>query len=254
MKKLITSLVLLLSLVGCTVKDKYVRLSEETLPKTVMIQVDTIAEVMDLKFEGGYISIEVSTKPVRYLGAGVLISPNGHILSVNHLIETVYPSTITVHAYNGEVMTAELLCRDVRHDLALFKVDHTPQGYAKIGDPRNMKVGQEVMAIGNPVGLDFTVTTGIISRLNRDLLPDYYNLVQTDTAINPGNSGGPLFNMDGEIVGIVDLGSSDHQGLSFCVDPGQLIEFITRFKGATDGLPSFHMLDWKSLEALFKGK
>jgi len=210
----------------------YVRIAEETQPKTTMVEVDAVVEVMTLTFTKKGLEIGKSTQTVTLRGSGVFISPNGHVLSCNHLFDVGEIKATRVCDYYSECSDAELLAQDGRKDLSLLKVERSsPTPYARLADPRFLRVGQEVVAVGNPYGLDFTVTRGIISALNRDLDENGYNLVQTDAPINPGNSGGPLFNMDGELVGINVRGVRGGDGLGFSAESGQIIEFLAKFRG-----------------------
>ncbi len=204
--------------------EPFVNVAQETLPKTVMLR-------MTMK-EGGF------------LCTGVFISPTGHILTCDHCVDHEGLESVLVETYNGYSYFAEVLAKDKVRDLALLKINdkEKPFPYAKIADPRTLKIGQEVIAIGYPFGLDWTVTHGIISQLNRDF-KDAYNRLQTDTFINPGNSGGPLFNKSGELVGINSFIMVPipvvpfFVGYGFSVESGQLIEFISKFRGLDKTIP-----------------
>lgn len=222
---------------GCIPKERYVKLISQSIPKTTMIYVRTIIPVINFTLDGKNLTITQSTQTVRFCGAGVFISPNGHVLTVNHLFNEGHILDIEVCTYDFGCDSGTVLFTDSGHDLALVKVDieqRTP--YTKITDPRSLKVGQEVVVIGNPLGLDWSVSKGIISALNRDL-NEGYNLIQTDAPINPGNSGGPAFNLRGELVGIVNLSVPNHDGLSFAVETAEIIRFIMKFRGVDKALP-----------------
>ena len=144
-----------------------------------------------------------SPKQVQSLGSGFVIDgEEGIIITNNHVIEGA--DEITVNFNNGNKLSAQLLGSDEKTDLAVLKVTPLkPLNSVKFGSSEEMRVGDWVMAIGNPFGLGGTVTAGIVSARNRDInAGPYDNFIQTDAAINRGNSGGPLFNMDGEVVGI----------------------------------------------------
>jgi serine protease Do len=135
------------------------------------------------------------------LGSGFIISPDGYIVTNNHVIESA--DEINVELYEGGELHAELVGRDPRTDIALLKVESDePLPYVRFGDSDGARVGDWVMAIGNPLGQGFSVSSGIISARNRMLQGSYDDFIQTDAAINRGNSGGPLFNMDGEVIGV----------------------------------------------------
>ncbi|BBP46132.1 serine peptidase [Thiosulfatimonas sediminis] len=156
---------------------------------------------------------------VSSLGSGFIISADGYILTNNHVIEDA--DEIIVRMRDRKELKAELIGTDPRTDVALIKINATGLPYAKIGTSKTLKVGQWVLAIGEPFGLDYTVTHGIISALGRSLPEDtYVPFIQTDVPINPGNSGGPLFNLDGQVVGInsqIYSKSGGSMGLSFSI-------------------------------------
>jgi serine protease Do len=141
-------------------------------------------------------------RTVNSLGSGFVIDPTGIIVTNNHVIEGA--DDIEVNFANGSKLKAKLIGTDTKTDLAVLKVEpKTPLTAVPIGDSRHMRIGDWVMAIGNPFGLGGTVTVGIISARGRNInAGPYDNFIQTDAAINKGNSGGPLFNMKGEVIGI----------------------------------------------------
>ncbi|MCP2239656.1 S1C family serine protease [Thermoanaerobacterium thermosaccharolyticum] len=140
-------------------------------------------------------------------GSGIIIDTNGYIVTNNHVVDGA--SNITVSLSDGRKFSAQLIGKDTKTDLAVLKINATNLTAAKLGDSSKLEVGDLAVAIGNPLGESFagTVTSGIISGLNRNLQSDYgaVNLIQTDAAINPGNSGGPLVNSNGEVIGITSV-------------------------------------------------
>jgi serine protease Do len=136
------------------------------------------------------------------LGSGVIIDPEGYIVTNNHVIENAEEITVTTH--DNKELKAKLVGIDDKTDLALLKVESKEKlPAAKWGDADKLRVGDWVMAIGNPFGLGGTVTVGIVSARQRDIqIGQYDDFIQTDASINRGNSGGPMFDMDGEVVGI----------------------------------------------------
>ena len=158
--------------------------------------------------------------PKRGNGSGVLISPEGHLLTNEHVIADA--DEIQVKLNNGNSLKATIIGKDTLTDLAVLKIEadkalpHIP-----IGDSSNMRVGEWVIAIGNPFGLGMTVTTGVISAINRDLSVDrnrsYKDLIQTDASINPGNSGGALIKSRGELIGINTAILPSGQGIGFAI-------------------------------------
>lgn len=144
-------------------------------------------------------------------GTGIIISSNGNILTNNHVVEAAAEQgTITVAFSDGTTSAAQIVGRDPKTDLALVKVDRTGLTPATFGSSSDLAVGEEVVAIGSPFGLESTVTSGIVSALNRPVSSSdgtgqnttVFPAVQTDAAINPGNSGGPLVDLEGRVVGI----------------------------------------------------
>lgn len=253
--KVITSLFLAFLAIGCAPKEHLVRLSEQTLPKTTSITVTGVIEVAYLKFDGdSTFSIETATRTVRFRGAGVYISENNHVLTCDHLFTMLSISSVSVCNYSEECFDAEIVFREPSLDLALLRTTATTKSdFARLADPRKLRVGQEVLAIGNPLGFPFSVSHGIISALNRDNL-GVYNMTQSDAFINPGNSGGGLFNLKGELVGINSrmvppVNGPVFTGLGFSVQSGQIVEFLTRFRGLDKAVPKYGYDYWAGFRA-----
>ncbi|NIQ96705.1 MAG: trypsin-like serine protease, partial [Desulfuromonadales bacterium] len=138
----------------------------------------------------------------RSLGSGFIISKDGFILTNEHVVDGA--DEVEVRLSDGRVFTAAIKGLDAKLDLALLKIDTEEDlPVADLGDSEDVRVGEWVMAIGNPFGLDHTVTVGIVSAKGRVIgAGPYDDFIQTDASINPGNSGGPLFNARGEVIGI----------------------------------------------------
>ena len=157
----------------------------------------------------------------RSQGTGFFISPDGYILTNNHIVERAINVAITTK--DGEEFKAEIIGTDPLTDLALVKVKTNNHEYANLGDSDALRVGEWVMAIGNPLGLAHTVTAGIVSAKGRQIMNDpnsYQDFIQTDAAINQGNSGGPLVNTLGEVVGINSIifsGAGGNIGIGFSI-------------------------------------
>ena len=136
------------------------------------------------------------------LGSGFIVSKDGHILTNYHVIEGA--TEIVVRLLDRRQLVARVVGTDKRTDLALLKVDADDLPVARIGKPDRLRVGEWVMAIGSPFTFDHSVTVGVVSAKERSLENEQYvPFIQTDVAINPGNSGGPLFNLDGEVIGMI---------------------------------------------------
>ncbi len=167
---------------------------------------------------------------VNSLGSGFVIDPAGYVVTNNHVIEGA--DAIEVIFPNGSKLKATLVGTDTKTDLSVLKVEpKTPLKAVKFGDSRSMRIGDWVMAIGNPFGLGGSLTVGVISARGRNInAGPYDNFIQTDAAINKGNSGGPLFNMKGEVIGIntaIISPSGGSIGIGFAV-PTELAQNIVQ--------------------------
>ncbi|WP_296660771.1 trypsin-like peptidase domain-containing protein [Paraburkholderia sp.] len=153
------------------------------------------------------------------LGTGFIVSPDGYILTNNHVVENA--DQVTIKLTDGRKFGARVIGTDKAGDVAVLKIDGSGFPTVKIGNPTNSRVGDWVVAIGSPYGLDNTVTSGIISAKSRTLSDDSpTHFIQTDVPVNPGNSGGPLFNLNGEVIGINSMiysRTGGFQGLSFAI-------------------------------------
>ena len=158
----------------------------------------------------------------RATGSGVIVDPKGYILTNNHVIENA--DEIIVRLSDSRKFPARLIGHDPKTDLAVLKIEApAPLPTAELGDSDRLRVGQWAIAIGNPFGLDRTVTVGIISATARPHVgvATYENFIQTDASINPGNSGGPLLNLDGRVVGINTAIVASGQGIGFSIPINQ---------------------------------
>ena len=163
-----------------------------------------------------------NTRPVVSTGSGFIISEDGYLLTNNHVVEDA--DEITVSLGDRREYSAEIIGADPRSDVALLKIEAENLPILKIGNSSNLRVGEWVVAIGSPFQLRFSVTSGIVSAKGRSI-PNgsdstYVPFIQTDVAINPGNSGGPLFNLDGEVIGInsqIYTRSGGYMGVSFAI-------------------------------------
>lgn len=157
------------------------------------------------------------------VGSGVIVDSNGYILTNSHVIGDGNASSINVLFENGDTVEGDVLWYDAVLDLAVVRAQGRNLQAAEFGDSDNLVVGELAVAIGNPLGLDFqrSVTSGVISGLNRSIRVDDYNviedLIQTDASINPGNSGGPLLNGAGQVIGINTAKIQTGEGLGFAI-------------------------------------
>ena len=191
---------------------------------------DALRESVAAKVRPSIVEVYVTLTNGAALGSGVIVNSQGYIVTNNHVVSGA--TTIQVILYNGTKEPAQLTGADAANDLAVLKIA-VPQGgltVATLGDSTQLKVGQEVMVIGNPLGDTQTVTDGIVSALKRTVSegqggPTINNAIQTDAPINPGNSGGALVDLQGNVVGIPTLTA---------IDP----EFNTPANGVGFAIPS----------------
>ncbi len=176
-------------------------------------------------------------KPVAGSGSGVILSEDGYILTNNHVISSADSSSfyqvsdaksIKVKIYGDDTeYSAEIIGTDSQTDLAVLKIDKTGLTPAELGDSSSVQIGEFVLAIGNPYNLDYSVTAGIISALNREMTVENttYNVIQADCAINSGNSGGALVNSKGEVIGIttLKLAGDGIEGVSFAIPVNETV-------------------------------
>lgn len=166
------------------------------------------------------------------LGSGFIVSNDGYILTNNHVIDGA--DQIFVRLNDRRELEAKLIGHDQSSDLALLKVEAKNLPTVEIGNSEKLKVGEWVVAIGSPFGFDYSVTAGIVSAKGRSLPNEnYVPFIQTDVAINPGNSGGPLFNLDGQVVGInsqIYTRSGGFMGLSFAIPMNVAMEVVDQLK------------------------
>lgn len=172
-------------------------------------------------------------KAPRSLGSGFIISHDGYILTNHHVIKDA--DQITVRLNDRRELEATLVGSDERTDVALLKIDADDLPVVQLGRSAELKVGEWVLAIGSPFGFDHSVTAGIVSATERALANEnYVPFIQTDVAINPGNSGGPLFNLEGEVVGInsqIYTRSGGFMGLSFAIPIDVALDVADQLKG-----------------------
>ncbi|MBI4964702.1 MAG: DegQ family serine endoprotease [Desulfomonile tiedjei] len=167
----------------------------------------------DPRFDGG-------GRPPQGMGSGVIVSADGHILTNSHVVKDA--DEITVNLSDKRSFKAKVIGTDPESDIAVIKIEANGLPIAKMGDSSKLRVGEIVMAVGNPFGLNRTVTSGIISATGRSNVGiiGYEDFIQTDAAINPGNSGGPLVNIEGDVIGIntaIATRSGGYQGIGFAI-------------------------------------
>jgi len=169
------------------------------------------------------------------MGSGFIISSDGYVLTNNHVVDGA--SEISVRLLDRREYSAEVVGTDPRSDLALLKIDASGLPVAKLAEPDDLRVGEWVVAIGSPFGLDYSASVGIVSAMGRSLPTErgenYVPFIQSDVAINPGNSGGPLFNLKGEVVGInsqIYTRTGGSIGLSFAIPVSVATDVVAQLK------------------------
>jgi serine protease Do len=195
--------------------DGFVAVAERASPSVVQIDVTARDEKADVlsRFFG-----RAGEEPIaRGMGSGVVFTPDGAILTNNHVVEEAL--TISVRLRDGRYLPAKLVGRDPATDLAVVRVEANGLTPAKFADSDATRVGEWVVAIGSPFGLGYTVTAGVLSAKGRGGLGmnDIEDYLQTDASINPGNSGGPLCNLQGDVIGINTMIVGRGQGIGFAV-------------------------------------
>lgn len=211
MKKLLIGLILAFSFGTQTLAHDISKAVAISIPSVVTIIVETQTyNKLHVPLLNRKYNIETS------IGSGIIITSDGTILTCAHLVNDA--KTLTVIMSNGKHSNATIKVVNKNADTALIKVDETELQSALIGDPHKLNIGEEVFAIGSPLGLEFTVTKGIVSSFR--LTAEDSVSIQTDASINPGNSGGALVNMRGEVVGMVNKAVSINggsNGLGFAI-------------------------------------
>ena len=171
-------------------------------------------------------------QPLASVGSGFVISADGYVLTNAHVVEGT--DKIIVGLSDRRQLPAKVVGKDERSDVALLKIEADNLPTVKVGDPKKLRVGQWVLAIGSPFGFEYTATQGIISALGRSLPRDnYVPFIQTDAAVNPGNSGGPLFNLDGEVIGVnsqIYSRTGGYQGVSFAIPIDVAMDVVQQLK------------------------
>ncbi len=170
--------------------------------------------------------------PGRGSGSGFIVSADGYIVTNHHVVENT--DAVEVILADERKFPAAIVGLDPQTDLALLKIGAEGLPAVKFGDSNQLEVGDWVIAIGNPLGLDHTVTAGIISAKGRNIFNDenlaYGEFLQTDAAINPGNSGGPLFNLKGEVIGVNSAISRRGQGIGFAVPSNLVVQVVQQLR------------------------
>lgn len=180
------------------------------------------------EFFGDGFNFEVNPQYETGIGTGFIVSSDGYILTNQHVIDGAASVTVQLNG-KSEELPAQVVGQDRELDLAVLKISGDNYPVLQLGDSDKMRVGEWVVAIGQPYGLDHTVTIGVISAKGRPISiedREYKNLIQTDAAINPGNSGGPLLNLSGEVIAINTAVNATAQGIGFAIPTNTISEVL----------------------------
>jgi S1-C subfamily serine protease len=188
------------------------------------------------KVEPSVVEVKVTTAQGEQIGSGVILDAQGDIVTNNHVVSG--EESITVVLYNGNSEQGQLIGTSASNDLAVVRIaPYAHMVVAQFGDSSKLVVGQDVIAIGNPLGITETATEGIVSALNRSITESagvtISNAIQTDAAVNPGNSGGALINLQGQLIGIPFAGAENSQtntaadGVNFAI-PSDLVQTVVQ--------------------------
>lgn len=220
-----------------SISDGYISIAKEINPKVVSIVVTTKPEKNNNRMNELFKYFDPDLNiPEEYQsqgsGSGVIISSDGYIMTNNHVVNDADKGGITVTTYDKKTFVAKVIGTDKNTDLAVIKVDASDLPVAYLGNSDNVQVGEVVVAAGNPLGLNSTITHGIVSALGRNIgILDgertsngnnfsIENFIQTDAVINPGNSGGPLVDVNGAVIGInsaIATRTGYYQGYAFAI-------------------------------------
>ena len=221
--------------------ETFATIAERVKPSVVLIESKrTVRQAQEQRFWrpfeeffGGRQQPDVQPRPFSGVGSGVIVSEDGYILTNNHVVEDA--EKLTVQLIDEREAEAEIVGLDPRTDLAVIKVDLDELSVLPFGDSDKLRVGEWVMAVGNPLGRNHTVTAGIVSAKGRNrVLPvdgSYENFIQTDAAINPGNSGGALVDLEGNLMGIntaIATRTGGYQGIGFAIPANMARDIMTR--------------------------
>ncbi|MCY3774055.1 MAG: DegQ family serine endoprotease [Gemmatimonadetes bacterium] len=221
--------------------ETFAGIAEKVKPSVVLIRSKRVARQAQQRFWnpweeffGGGPQRDSQPRPFRGLGSGVIVSEDGYILTNNHVVEGA--DELTIQLSDEREVEAEIVGLDPRTDLAVIKVGLGDLPVLPFGDSDKLRVGEWVMAVGNPFGYNHTVTAGIVSAKGRSrVLPrdqnTYENFIQTDAAINPGNSGGALVDLDGNLMGVntaIATRTGGYQGIGFAIPANMARKIMTR--------------------------
>lgn len=190
---------------------EYNNKQENSYTQAINKAYNTVVEIsckIETTYSSGYFFFGGGTQQGEAFGSGVIISEDGYIVTNNHVVEDAIDTedAVQVKLYTGEIYNAKIIGTDSRTDLAVLKIDAKDLAYSSFADSSELVMGEDVIAIGNPLGLGVSCSNGIVSALEKEIYINnvYLTVIQTNAAVNAGNSGGGLFDLNGNIVGIVN--------------------------------------------------
>lgn len=198
---------------------------------------DSVVEINAEVLQSGYFFFGGTTKG-KSAGSGVIISQDGYIVTNHHVISgAIDENSITIKLSNGTAYTAKIIGTDEKSDLALLKIEAEGLPFASFADSDKLVLGQEAIAIGNPLGLGISCSNGIVSALEKEIYINdvYLSVIQTNAAVNAGNSGGGLFDIEGNLIGIVNAKTNSSmastvEGMGYAIPAKRVITIITDLK------------------------
>ena len=214
---------------------EYTSIQKSDYTKAIEKAINTVVEVSCevQTTDQGYFFFNGGTSKASSAGSGVIFTSDGYIVTNEHVINgLVDESTLKVKIYTGETYNAKVVGYDSRTDLAVLKIDANDLPYASFVDSSKLMIGQDVIAIGNPLGLGISCSNGIISALEKEIYVNrvYMTVMQTNAAVNNGNSGGGLFDINGDLVGIVNAKkistSSNVEGMNYAIPANIVVRII----------------------------
>lgn len=217
----------------------YADKQETDFTKAIEKAYNTVVEIqctIETTYSSGYFFFGGGTQTSVASGSGVIISEDGYIVTNNHVVEDVTgEDAVQVKLYNSEVYTAKIIGTDARTDLAVLKIDANNLPFSSFVDSSELIMGEDVIAIGNPLGLGISCSNGIISALEKEIYINnvYLTVIQTNAAVNAGNSGGGLFDLNGNIVGIVNakksaaMSETSVEGMGYAIPANTVKRIVT---------------------------
>lgn len=212
---------------------------ETNFTKAIEKAYNTVVEIkctIETQYSSGYFFFGGGTQTSEASGSGVIISEDGYIVTNNHVVEGVTSEdAVQVKLYNNEIYTAKIIGADSRTDIAVLKIDANNLPFSTFVDSSELVMGEDVIAIGNPLGLGISCSNGIISALEKEIYINnvYLTVIQTNAAVNAGNSGGGLFDLNGNVVGIVNAKKSAEfsetsiEGMGYAIPANTVKRIVT---------------------------